>query len=260
VQEIPTYIPEKKTPQEGKILFEPQPYNPAPVQEKNNTTAADSEEDSSWKQTLIIGALSVAGVSGAIWLGYRLIKKYKSNKEEYKSFEDGAWATIAKQIKMAFDNDGVWGTNTEALRQAIASVQSLEDWDKVIASYRTQYNGNLIHDLADELQSTEYNEMIQIIAAKPKKRGEAPNLSLQYRAWAKRLKAAFDKSYWFLPGSDSQAITVTLTEIPTQNAFVQVGVAYKGLYGKNLIEELKSEGEFGQTDEWMEIIYRKRKI
>jgi len=159
---------------------------------------------------------------------------------------------------MAFDNDGWWGTNTDALREALISVPSQEEWDKIIKSYQKQYNSNLIRDMADELQSTEYNEMMQIINAKPVKKGQAPPVT-QYKAWAKRLKAAFDKEYGFLPGTDSVAVKVTLDEIPTQAAFVKVGVEYKTLYGTNLFDDLKSEGEFGQYDEWLQIIVKKRK-
>lgn len=217
-----------------------------------------TEESWTLKEKIVYSLIGIVGVGGTIWLGNKLIKNARANKEENKSFEDGSSATIAKQIKMAFDNDGWWGTNTDALREALVSVQSQEDWDKIIKSYQKLYNSNLLKDMSDELQSTEYNEMLQIINAKPKKRGQAPAIS-PYKAWAKRLKAAFDKEYGFLPGTDSAAITATFNEIPTQAAFIQVGVEYKRQFGTNLIDDLKAEAEFGQYAEWMGIIIHKRK-
>ncbi len=215
------------------------------------------------KERIVYSLLGLVGVGGTIWLGKKIILNARSNKEENKSFEDGSSATTAKQIKMAFENDGWWGTNTGALREALVSVQSQEEWSKVIKSYEKLYStptvkANLLKDMSDELQSTEYNEMLQIINAKPKKKGQAPAMN-QYRAWAKRLKAAFDKEYGFLPGSDSAAITATLNEIPTQAAFIQTGVEYKRQFGTNVMDDLKSESEFGQYDEWMGIIFQKRK-
>lgn len=235
-------------------------YTPVPAHEATAPSIATTLKDERWtlKEKIVYSLLAAVGVGGTIWIGRKIILNAISSKEELKSFDEGTPATTAKQIKMAFDNDGWWGTNTDALREALISVASQEDWDKIVKSYQKQYNSNLIRDMADELQSTEYNEMMQIINAKPAKKGQPPPAT-QYRAWAKRLKAAFDKEYGFLPGTDSVAVKVTLNEIPTQAAFVKVGVEYKTLYGTNLFDDLKSEGEFGQYDEWLQIIVKKRK-
>ncbi len=246
-----------------------QPYQPNTAANNTTTVAhqatvpsiATTLKDESWtlKEKIVYGLLAAVGVGGTLWIGKKIILKVISNKEELKSFEDGTPATTAKQIKMAFENDGWWGTNTEALREALISVSSQEDWQKIITSYKKQYNNaNLIHDLSDELQSTELNEMMQIINSKPLKKGQASKAN-QYRAWAKRLKASFDKSYGFLPGTDSVAVTVTLEEIPTQAAFIKVGVEYKTLYKTNILDDLKGEAEFGQYNEWLQIIVKKRK-
>lgn len=235
-------------------------YTPVPVHEPARPSIAATLKDESWtlKEKIVYGLLAAVGVGGTIWIGRKIILNAISSKEELKSFDEGTPATTAKQIKMAFDNDGWWGTNTDALREALISVPSQEEWDKIIKSYQKQYNANLIRDMADELQSTEYTEMMQIINAKPTKKGQQPPAT-QYKAWAKRLKAAFDKEYGFLPGTDSVAVKVTLDEIPTQAAFIKVGVEYKIMYGTNLMDDLKGEGEFGQYDEWLQIIVKKRK-
>ncbi len=235
-------------------------YTPVPVHETARPSITATLKDESWtlKEKIVYGLLAAVGVGGTIWIGRKIILNAISSKEELKSFDEGTPATTAKQIKMAFDNDGWWGTNTDALREALISVPSQEEWDKIIKSYQKQYNANLIRDMADELQSTEYTEMMQIINAKPAKKGQQPPAT-QYKAWAKRLKAAFDKEYGFLPGTDSVAVKVTLDEIPTQAAFIKVGVEYKVMYGTNLMDDLKGEGEFGQYDEWLKIIVKKRK-
>lgn len=245
------YLPIKQEP-EGKPSSAPVPVS--------YSTANTTSENEKWtlKEKMLYGLLTAVGIGGTIWLGTKLIKKTIANKEENKSFDEGTPATTAKQIKMAFDNDGWWGTNVTALREALVSVSSQEDWDKIIKSYNKLFSSNLIKDMSDELQSTEYNEMLQIINAKPKKKGQAPLIS-PYKAWAKRLKSAFDKEYGFFGGTDGEAIVATLNEMPTQKVFIYTGVEYKKLYGTNLIDDLKSESEFGQYNEWIAIITKKKK-
>ncbi|MDP3146036.1 MAG: hypothetical protein Q8T03_13355 [Bacteroidota bacterium] len=210
------------------------------------------------KEKILFSVLGVVVVGGTIYIGRKIILNKIANKEENKSFEDGSSATYAKQIKMAFENDGWPGTDEDALRYTLRQIPSKEEFNKVVKSYQKLYNGNLIKDMSDELTSTEYNEMLQILAAKPEKKGQAPS-AIVYSAWAKRLKAAFDISYGFLPGTDGPAIEAVFNEIPTQTAFIKVAVEYKKLYGKNLLDDLKSESEFGQYDAWMKIITTKQK-
>lgn len=218
------------------------------------------QEKESWtlKEKILYSLLGVVAVGGTIYIGRKIILNKLANQEENKSFDDGSSATYAKQIKMAFDNDGWLGTNTTALRTTLREIESKQDFAKVVKSYQKLYNSNLLKDMSDELQSTEYNEMLQIIAAKPEKKGQAPSNEV-YVAWAKRMKAAFDKSYGFLPGTDSDAIIAVFNEIPTQTAFIKVTVEYQKLYSTNMLEDLKSESEFGQYDDWMKIITGKAK-
>lgn len=218
------------------------------------------QEKETWtlKEKILFSLLGVVVVGGTIYIGRKIILNKIAYKEENKSFEDGTSATSAKQIKMAFENDGWPGTDTEALRDTLREIPSKEEFAKVVKSYQKLYNGNLIKDMSDELQTTEYNEMLQILAAKPEKKGQAPS-PVAYTAWAKRMKAAFDKGYGFFGGTDAEAIIAVFNEIPTQTAFVKVAVEYKRLYGTNMLEDMKSESEFGQYDEWMKIITAKRK-
>jgi len=225
------------------------PYNHQEVQH---------EQGMSIKEKLLYSAIGLAVLGGGVYFGRKLILNKVANKEENQSFEDGSSATIAKQIKMAFENDGWWGTNTTALRNALRQISSKDEFAKVQKSYQKLYNSNLLKDMSDELQSTEYNEMLQIIAGKPPKKGQAPTANA-YDAWAKRLKAAFDKVYGFLPGTDADAIIAVFNEIPTQTAFIQTAVSYKKLYGTNMLDDMKAEAEFGQYSDWMKIIVVKRK-
>ena len=223
---------------------------------KNDTT----NNDLTLKEKLLYSLIGIGIVSGGIFFGRKLVLKGVANKEEKKSFEDGTPATYAKQIKMAFDNDGWWGTDTEKLRSTLRDIPSKQVFLKVQESYKKLYNSNMITDMSDELQSTEYNEMLQIIGQKPDKTGSAPTApTLNYEGWAKRLKAAFDKTYAFLPGTDENAIKAVFNEIPTQKAFVMTGVAYNKLYGTNLMTDLQGELELWEINDYMKIILSKPK-
>lgn len=229
-----------------------------PAQNTAAPTMQQVQETWTLKEKILYSLLGVVVVGGTIYIGRKIILDKIANKEENKSFEDGTSPTYAKQIKMAFENDGWPGTDTVSLRNTLREVSSKEEFSKIVKSYQKLYNGNLIKDMSDELQSTEYNEMLQILAGKPDKKGQAPT-SIAYEAWAKRIKAAFDKAYGFFGGTDGDAIIAVFNEIPSQNAFIQVAVAYKKQNGTNMLEDLKSESEFGQYDDWMKIITAKAK-
>ncbi len=233
-------------------------YQPQPVPVQAVQPTQQDKETWTLKEKILFSLLGVVVVGGTIYIGRKIILDKIANKEENKSFEDGTSATSAKQIKMAFENDGWPGTDTESLRSTLREIPSKEEFTKVVKSYQKLYNGNLIKDMSDELQSTEYNEMLQILAAKPDKKGQAPS-PVAYTAWAKRMKAAFDKEYGLFGGTDAEAIIAVFNEIPTQTSFVKVAVEYKRLYGTNMLEDMKSESEFGQYDDWMKIITAKRK-
>lgn len=219
-----------------------------------------TNEEFSLKEKILYTLGSIIVVGGSFFLGRKLVVKGIAGKEEKKSLEDGSPATYAKQIKMAFENDGWPGTNTTELRRIILGVSSKDEFNKIAKSYQKLYNNNLQKDMSDELQSSEYNEMLSILAAKPEKKGQKVNLSASnYKEWAKRLKAAFDRAYGFFPGTDEEAIKAVFTEIPTQDAFVEVGKAYGSLYNSNLLSDLKSELELWEYPDYMKIITSKPK-
>ena len=224
----------------------------------NQNTQAQNANGMSLKEKLIFSALGIASAVGLVLVGRNVIQNRIEDKAQAKSFEDGTPETIAKQIKMAFENDGYFGTDVKALRAVLTHITSKAELNKVFNAYSKEYPSNMYKDMSEELEATEYNEMLQIIASKPDKAGQAPTNN-QYTAWAKRLKAAFDKTYAFIPGTDEDAIRAVFTEIPTQGAFVKVGVAYYKEYSKNLIDDLKSELEVWEYPDYMKIITSKPK-
>jgi hypothetical protein len=233
-------------------VIQPQYY---PVQ---NMVVPTPMQQESWtlKEKLVYSLIGLVVVGGTIFVARKMVLNRKADKEANKSFDDGSDATYATQIKMAFENDGWPGTNTNALRTVLRQISSKDELKAVAKSYENHYHQNMYDDMKSELQSTEYNEMLQILAAKPQKKGTVSQV-VAYEAWAKRMKAAFDKVYGPFPGTDSDAIVAVFNEIPTQAVFVQVAARYKMMYGTNMLDDLKSESEFGQYDNWMKIITSK---
>lgn len=226
--------------------------------------AAHKEQDEfTLKEKILYTAGGLAVAIGTFFLGRKIVRSAVSNREEKKTFDEDSPATYAKRIKMAFENDNWPGTNTAELRTILREIPSKKSMTQIAKSYQKLYHSPLYKDMSDELQSTEYNEMLAIIEAKPdridKKGGPVQITAKSYEEWAKRLKAAFDKSYGPFPGTDEEAIKAVFDEIPTQKDFIQTGLRYKQLYGTNVIDDLKGEAEYGEYTEWMKIILSKPK-
>ena len=211
------------------------------------------------REKIQYGLIGLAVVGGAAFLINSLIKKSKSNLEERLTLEDGSAATFAKQLKMAFENDGWPGTDEETIRQVLRKVASKEDFQKVIDSYQRLYNDSLLRDMKDELSSSEYSEMIAIISSKPDQNNGSTqaqgSTALQYVSWARRLKSAFD----YFPGTDEDAIRAVFLEIPTQTDFQQVANSYRGEFGIDLMSDLRGELEFWEYAPMMKLITDKPK-
>lgn len=206
--------------------------------------------------------LGIILIGGAAIVGSKIVKKAEAKGEQRKTLEDGSLPTYAKQIKMAFQNDGWPGTDKDALRAAMRSVRSKSDFMKVMSSYQRLYNSSLLGDMQKALKSTEYNEMLAIVSAKPDNNdGDSLQTNtIQLQQWAKRLKAAFDITYGPFPGTDEAAIKAVFLDIPTQDAFKKVGTVYKAMYGNDLATDLKSELELWEYSPMMQLIYSKPKM
>lgn len=219
---------------------------PVQVQEENKTNI---------KEVVIYSAVGLLLVGGAIFIGRKLIRTSIANKEEERSLDVNSASTYAKQIKMAFDNDGWWGTDEEALRKVLRQIPTKAFYKEVAASYKKLYNSPITKDMQDELTSTEYEEMMMIIAAKPEKEGDPPTLN--YLAWAKRIRAAVSVYYGMFPGTDEDAIKTVFLEIPTQDAFKKVQAAYVKEYGDTLMSDLEGDLSQDYIDEYLAIIKKK---
>lgn len=223
-----------------------------------------THEEFTLKEKLTYGIVSVVVLGGSFFIGKNLIRKARANTEEKKTYEESNAASYAQKLKMAFENDMWfgWGTDEEAIRTVIRAIPSKEEFKKVINSYQKLYARSLMLDLKNELTTTEYNEMLAIISGKPDRIGVnyLPQIGQQqYLAWAKRLKAAFDISYSFIPGTDEAAIKAVFMEIPTQTDFQNLALVYKNQYGNDLLSDLKAELELWEYGSYMAIINNKPK-
>lgn len=207
------------------------------------------------REMLVYSALGLVLVGGTIFLTSKAIKTSIANSEERKSLETDSAATFAKQIRMAFDNDGWWGTDETALRTVLRKIPSKAFYKDVAASYKKLYNSPLTADMQSELTSTEYDEMMLILASKPEKEGG--QVELNYSAWAKRLRAAVSVYYGIFPGTDEDAIQAVFLEIPTQTDFQKVQEAYYKEYGDTLISDLQGDLSQAYIDEFTAIIKKK---
>lgn len=223
----------------------------------------DNQQGLTLKEKLVFSLAGIIVLGGVVIITRNMVRKRQADAEDGKTYMDGSAATLAKQLRMAFNNDGWLGTNMTSLRETITRIASKQVMREVITSYQKLYNRSLLRDMENELQSSEYNEMLAIIAAKPERYSSGaptqPLTAAQYQSWAARLKAAFEKSYGPIPGTDEPAIKAVFNEIPTQGAFVQVGIAYKMQYGRDLMSDLKGELEFWEYGPYMQIITQKPK-
>lgn len=228
----------------------------------------DKEKQSWWnsltekqRQTIVSFAI-VLGISVvsviAIKFASHKIQNLIANNEENNSFGEKQHPTWAKQLKMAFDNNGWWGTDEVAVRQVLKAIPSQEDFKKVQVAYRKLYKGrNLIEDLTDELKSTEFNEMLAILQSKPQKAKDAKAGNIyDPHGWAIRLYNAMSIYYaGIFPGTDEEAILSVFSEMKSQKAFNDTKQAYQSLYATNLEEDL--DGDLDWSMDWRDIINQK---
>lgn len=238
--------------------------------DRENTTKIilDQNQRSWWNslsdgQRRFVASLSIIlGVSlvGLIaWFFIRRsIKNAQAKKVQNLSFGTDKHATWAKQFKLAFDNDGWWGTDVPLVRTTMRAIPSKEDFTKVQQAYTKMFKGaNLVADMSDELTKLEYDEMLAIKNAKPQDAKGATGVKIYDPVgWAKRFHAALDYIWLgFMPGTDEDAIKAVFQEMPNKQAFYNTAVAYKKLYGTSLWEDL--DGDLDWSMDWRKLIKKK---
>ncbi len=235
-------------------------HAPAPIvldKEKRSwwNSLSDKQRQAIVSFALVLG-ISVVTVI-AIKFAHNKIQNVIASKQENNSFGNDAYATWAKQLKLAFLNNGWWGTDEVAVRQTLIAIPSQEDFLKVQVAYRKLNKGeNLIETLTDELKTTEYNEMLAILRGKPKKARDAGATLYSPNSWATRLYNAMSIYYLgIIPGTDENAIRAVFNEMPSQKAFIDTTKAYQTLYATSLEEDL--DGDLNWTMDWREIISKK---
>ena len=221
------------------------------------------QDDFTLKEKLQYAAVGLVLVGGSFFIGRSLLRNAAVKREATKSAKEGSPADFAQRIKMAFENDGWPGTDEEALRVVLREIPTKEVLYAVIKSYNAGGKSMML-DMKSELTTTEYNEMLAIISGKSDKAttGTIQQITqAQYTAWAKRLKAAFDYTWWGgLPGTDEDAIKAVFLEIPTQSDYDKVAATYKSLYRKSLKDGLLEELELWEFSPMMNIIKTKPKV
>ena len=83
-------------------------------------TSASTTDEFTLKEKITYTILGIVVIGGSFLIGKSMIRRVKADNEERKTFEDGSAATYAKQIKMAFENDGWGGTDEQALRNVLS--------------------------------------------------------------------------------------------------------------------------------------------
>ncbi len=128
----------------------------------------DTQKIQNFKTVVIYSTLGLGTATGLFFLARHFYKKTRTKQSEKNSLEEGDPATMAKQLKMAFDNDNYfgWGTNTNMVIKVFQEIPSKVMYAKVQKEYFKQYGKSLNADLEGELTSDEYNELIRILNAK----------------------------------------------------------------------------------------------
>ncbi|MFZ5553552.1 MAG: hypothetical protein ACOZCO_10575 [Bacteroidota bacterium] len=205
------------------------------------------EGKTSFKEYVIYSLVGALLIGGTVFIGHKIVRQKISDKEDKKALEPDSAAMWAKQIKMAFENDGWWGTDEEALRKVLREIPDKKTFLEVAASFKKNYGKPLTESMQGELTSSEYEEMMMIVAGKPQDKSKGDKPVYNYIAWAKRLRAAVSMTYLgFIPATDEDAIKAVFLELPTQQSYFHVADAYYKEYGDFLYDDL--HGDLSQFD------------
>ena len=198
---------------------------------------------------LVLGGIVVTGV-GALVVR-RMVRKHRDKKESRKGMDLSEAASWAKRVRQALVNDDWWGTDEVQLRKVLMAIPSWEFYVAVADSYEKQYGRVLANDLEEELQTTEFLEMQQIL---DRLKIPTEDLEQHVRSWNERLRNAWDLSCWLFPCTDEDAAYAVLKDIKKRRdpraALLRLEKYYRDQNGISLQDE--AEDEMGGDDlaEW----------
>ncbi len=205
-------------------------------------------------------------LAGTAWLVFRFsqnkIRVARRKRIMKDTMGENPHRTWALQFQLAFDNDGWWGTNVPQVRSTLLEIPTQKDYQKVEKEYQALVGGEVLNDrLQIELTKSEMDEMRAIYMSKPQSDNHVTSGSyFNPTGWAKRLKAAFDYS-WFggmISQTDEDAIWAVFKEMKTQSDYKATSEVYASQYGVSLDSALDGELDWTYPD-WREIILEKPK-
>lgn len=221
--------------------------------------ALEKVAESNMLRYTFYGVGSLLLIGGVTWLGRKIVNNAIANQVEKRTLQEGSPATFAKQFKMAFENNNWPGTNLPLVRQLFRDIPTKDFFNRVVKAYQQLYRKNLLRDLSRELATSEYQEMMSILAPKPNRLLPGQRVKPVYDpyAWAKRLKAAFDLTFWGIPQTDEEAIKAVIQEIPSKKAWHEIENAYSQLYARKLMPDLEGELFYWERKEILNLLNAK---
>jgi len=120
------------------------------------------------KRVVAYSTACVGAATGLFFLVRHFYKKAQANRAAKNSLNEGDPALFATQLKMAFENDRMfgWGTNIDQVNEVFRQIPSKKMYEKVMNAYSTMYGSNLNADLKDELDIKQFNAVINVLNAK----------------------------------------------------------------------------------------------
>ncbi len=233
---------------------------PFPAQHMPGTYKQNvSESGMSFQQKMILG--SALGLTG-LALIYFVHNKYwaiRENKTRDDSLEEGTSEDYANRIKMAFDNDGWWGTDVPALRVVMLDIPNIRVWENIKKDFRKLSAGaHLLTEMEKELTKTEWLEMQAIFSTLPSGSSGESGRTFDAGSIAKRINAAVNNVWFgFWTDVDNDAIDKALVEVPTKRDWEDVKDAYQRKYTADLEDVLDDALWEWYGEDWEAVIESK---
>lgn len=120
-----------------------------------------------FKANAIMGLWGVGLAGIAILAANVFINRSRKNDAYKKSLDEGAPESFATRLRMAFENDGWWGTDNKEVFDVFNEIQTNSVYKMVQQKYDAKYGRNLNSDLESELSTNELNRVRAMLSLKP---------------------------------------------------------------------------------------------